>query len=253
MVTEDFRVSLSSIWEHLKQGIPLGLQFSILAIGIIVMQGAVVKFDLTASGEMVASTPAQNGFGAANKLISFLMAPFNGLASAILGFNAQNYGKRDYERIKRGTLQTVLIMLIVSAICIAIGLLLSINGTYQYIFMSTDKISAETIRYGNTFMYVDMAFYAILGFLIVVRSAVQGVFLAGYVLCAGVAELVSRILICAFLPQIVNGGAIDSSASTAAFAAVCFGDPGAWALASLVLLLPLFKYIIGKKYSSWNV
>ena len=104
--------------------------------------------------------------------------------------------------------------------------------------MSTDKISAETIRYGNTFMYVDMAFYAILGFLIVVRSAVQGVFLAGYVLCAGVAELVSRILICAFLPQIVNGGAIDSSASTAAFAAVCFGDPGAWALASLVLLLP---------------
>lgn len=250
---EDFRVSLSSIWEHLKQGIPLGLQFSILAIGIIVMQGAVVKFDLTASGEMVASTPAQNGFGAANKLINFLMAPFNGLASAILGFNAQNYGKRDYERIKRGTLQTVLIMLIVSAICIAIGLLLSINGTYQYIFMSTDKISAETIRYGNTFMYVDMAFYAILGFLIVVRSAVQGVFLAGYVLCAGVAELVSRILICAFLPQIVNGGAIDSSASTAAFAAVCFGDPGAWALASLVLLLPLFKYIIGKKYSSWNV
>ena len=250
---EDFRVSLSSIWEHLKQGIPLGLQFSILAIGIIVMQGAVVKFDLTASGEMVASTPAQNGFGAANKLISFLMAPFNGLASAILGFNAQNYGKRDYERIKRGTLQTVLIMLIVSAICIAIGLLLSINGTYQYIFMSTDKISAETIRYGNTFMYVDMAFYAILGFLIVVRSAVQGVFLTGYVLCAGVAELVSRILICAFLPQIVNGGAIDSSASTAAFAAVCFGDPGAWALASLVLLLPLFKYIIGKKYSSWNV
>ena len=139
-------------------------------------------------------------------------------------------------------------MLIVSAICIAIGLLLSINGTYQYIFMSTDKISAETIRYGNTFMYVDMAFYAILGFLIVVRSAVQGVFLAGYVLCAGVAELVSRILICAFLPQIVNGGAIDSSASTAAFAAVCFGDPGAWVFAVAVLLYPYIKHIIKKDY-----
>ena len=71
--------------ENCKQGVPLGLQFSILAIGIIVMQGAVVKFDLTATGEMVAGTPAQNGFGAANKLINFLMTAYNGLGSGLLG------------------------------------------------------------------------------------------------------------------------------------------------------------------------
>ena len=52
---EDFRAGREDFLMHLKQGIPLGLQFSVLAIGIIVMQGAVVEFDLTESGIMVAA------------------------------------------------------------------------------------------------------------------------------------------------------------------------------------------------------
>lgn len=244
----DFKVSAKEIWEHLKQGVPLGLQFSVLAIGIIVMQGAVVKFDLTASGAMVAGTPAQNGYGAANKLINFLMASYHGLGSAILGYNAQNYGKRDYARIKRGTLQTLVIMLILFAISLAVGLLFSINGTYQYIFMSADKVSVETIRFGNILIYVDILFYAVLGFLIVVRSAVQGISLPTYVLAAGIAELFARIAICAYLPPLINGAPIDSGASSLAFAAVCFGDPGAWICASVILSIPLIRYIIRQKY-----
>ena len=214
---------------HLRQGVPLGLQFSILAVGIIVMQGAMVQFDLTADGSMVAGTPAQNGFGAANKLINFLMAFFNGLGSAILGFNAQNYGAGEYRRIRKGTVQTLLLMLGISVACSLTGFLLSINGSYQYIFLSADKVSEATVRFGNTFLYVDIALYAILGFLIVTRSAVQGICRSGYVLGAGIAELFARILICSFLPATINGAPIDASASTLAFAAMCFGDPGACA------------------------
>ena len=222
------------------------MQFSILAVGIIVMQGAVVKFDITEAGRMLESAPAQNGFGAANKLINFLMAFFNGLASGILGFNAQNLGKNDKKRIRQGTLQSLVIMLVIYAVCLAAGLALSVGGTYQYIFMSADKVTAESIMYGNTYIYIDIILYFVLGFLIVVRSAVQGVCLVGYVLGAGTAELTSRILICSFLPEIVNGAAVNSSASRAAFAAVCFGDPGAWILASAVLLIPFFGYILNK-------
>ena len=58
----------------------LGLQFSVLAIGIIVMQSVIVQFD-TLGGEMV-SNAAQNGFGAANKLNNLLMTPLNGLGAA---------------------------------------------------------------------------------------------------------------------------------------------------------------------------
>ena len=47
-----------------------------------------------------------------------------------------------------------------------------------------------------------------------------------------------------------RGAPIDSGASSLAFAAVCFGDPGAWICASLLLLIPLFRYITGKKYKN---
>ena len=245
---EDFRVGVQDIIQHLRQGIPLGLQFAILSIGIIVMQGAVVQFDLTESGRMVVGTPAQNGFGAANKLISFLMAAYNGLASGILGYNAQNLGKQDYERIRKGTLQALLLMLILFVFCLAAGLLFSLNGAYQYVFMSRDKISEATIRFGNTFLYVDLFLYGVLGFLIVVRSAVQGIGKSAYVLGAGIAELLARGIICAVLPTVINGAPIDSTASHAAFVAVCFGDPGAWIAASSVLLVPLFRNILGKRY-----
>ena len=244
---EDWRVSGSYVSTHIKNGLPLGFQFSILAVGILVMQGSVVKFDLNENGLMVAGTPAQNGFGAANKMINFLLAFYNGLGSAILGFNAQNYGKYRFDRVKKGLKQTWILMLAFFALCFSTAMLLSIGGTYQHIFMSEDKISEASIRFGNTYIYVDFILYFILGFLVVTRSAVQGIFKPGYVLGAGIAELGARILICYFLPAIVNGAPITASASTASFAALCFGDPGAWLAASVVLLFPTFKYILKEK------
>lgn len=245
---EDFRSGLRVLTAHLKQGIPLGLQFSILAVGIIVMQGGVVLFDLEPSGIMAAGTPAQNGFGAASKLINFLMSFFNGLGAAMLGFNAQNYGKGDYENIRRGTLQSLIIMMIIYAACLVCGLLLSIDGAYQYIFMSSEKVSQASIAFGNAYVYIDFGLYCILGFLIVIRSAVQGVGRAGFVLGAGIAELIARVVICAFLPAAVNGAAIDSSASPGAFCALCLADPGAWIAGALVLVVPLVHNIARKEY-----
>ncbi len=61
-----------------------------LAIGIIVMQSVVVKFDMI-DGQMV-SHAAQNGFGAANKFTGSLMTLLNGLGTAMTSFVAQNLG-----------------------------------------------------------------------------------------------------------------------------------------------------------------
>lgn len=245
---EDWRVSGKDVGEHLKQGVPLGLQYSVLAVGIIVMQGALVKFDICADGTMVPGTPAQNGFGAATKLNNFLMSLHNGLSVGMLGYNAQNFGKGEYERIKKGTVQALYIMLIVSAFCFVVGMLCSINGAYQYIFLSPDKINEQTIKFGNTYIYIDFAMYAVLGFLMVTRSAAQGVCRSGYVLGAGIAELVARVAGCAFLPVLVNGGAITASASLASYAALCFGDPLAWLAGSVAVAIPFFRNILRMKY-----
>lgn len=43
---EDWHITGLDLKRHIVQGVPLGLQFSVLAIGIIVMQSVVVKFDM---------------------------------------------------------------------------------------------------------------------------------------------------------------------------------------------------------------
>ena len=242
---QDFRAELSVYAQHLSQGLPMGLQFSVLAIGIIVMQRALVGFDIGPDGIMAAGNPAQNGFGAANKLNNFLMCPMNALSTAIVSFNAQNLGAGRHDRIRRGTVKSLLIGLAMYLILGGAGMLLTIRGAYQYLFMSADKITAATIRYGNLYLYVDLSMYFALMVLFVFRSGVQGVGHAEFTLVAGCAELIARVLICAFLPKLVNGGAIDSSASVGAYIALCFGDPGAWVLAVVSLIYPVTRYLFG--------
>ena len=242
---QDLHAEVCVYAQHLGQGLPMGLQFSVLAIGIIVMQRALVGFDIGQDGIMAAGNPAQNGFGAANKLNNFLMCPMNALSTAIVSFNAQNLGAGRQDRIRRGTVKSLLIGLAMYLILGGAGMLLTIRGAYQYLFMSADKITAATIRYGNLYLYVDLSMYFALMVLFVFRSGVQGVGHAEFTLVAGCAELIARVLICAFLPKLVNGGAIDSSASVGAYIALCFGDPGAWVLAVVSLIYPVTRYLFG--------
>lgn len=244
----DFNFGFKEVKDHIFQGVPLGLQFSVLAIGVIVMQGELVRFDLTSEGLMVAGNPAQNGFGAASKLNNLLMSPYNALGAGIVSFNAQNLGAGEFDRVRRGTVGSTFIALIMYIILAGTGLALTINGAYQYLFLSTDKISSQSVRYGNYYLYVDFICYFLLGVLYVWRSAAQGIGKSGFTLLAGMAELVARVLVCLFLPAAVNGGAINAEASVAAYIALCFADPMAWLGSVLALTYPFVKYIVLKRY-----
>ena len=239
-------IATVSAQRHLIQGIPLGLQFSVLAIGIIVVQSIVVQFDML-NGVMV-SNSAQNGFGAANKINSLLMTPLNGLGSAMTSFTAQNLGAGDTKRIKKGTIQSIIIMLIMAACSILIGLLLTINGTYLYIFLSADKVTAETLRFGNSYLYIDLSLYAFLGFIFVARNCVQGIGKPQFVLGAGAAELVARVAVCLLLPAALAGGVVSAEAPQAAVYGLCVADPFAWMSADAVLCIPFIKNIMRENY-----
>ena len=244
--SEDWKIERHDIVRHLIQGIPLGLQFSVLAIGIIVVQSIVVQFDML-GGAMV-SNAAQNGFGAANKVNSLLMTPLNGLGSAMTSFTAQNLGAGDTKRIKKGTIQSIIIMLIMAACSILIGLLLTINGTYLHIFLSADKVTAETLRFGNSYLYIDLSLYAFLGFIFVARNCVQGIGKPQFVLGAGAAELVARVAVCLLLPAALAGGVVSAEAPQAAVYGLCVADPFAWMSADAVLCIPLIKNIMRENY-----
>ena len=241
---EDWKITGRDILRHLNQGLPLGLQFSVLAIGIIVMQSVVVKFDIL-GGEMV-SHAAQNGFGAANKLNNLLMTPLNGLGAAMTSYTAQNKGAGRPDRIKKGTVQALMMVSALSGLSILLGLWLSVGGSYLKIFLSADKITAETIRYGNTYLYVDLAMYLFLGFIFVVRNCVQGIGESRFILGAGTAELAGRVAVCLVLPALLAGGEVSAAAPRLAFYALCAADPAAWIAADTVLMIPFLRDIMRK-------
>ena len=243
---EDWRVSRADISLHLVRGIPLGLQFSVLAIGIITMQAGVVKFDM--SDGVIVSNAAQNGFGAANKLANLIATPISGLGTAMTSFASQNLGAGKFDRIRRGTVQALGMMTVTALVSVALGLVATIGDRYLYLFLSADKVTAETIRYGNTVLYVNFAMLLFLGFIFVVRNAVQGIGRSGFVLLAGGAELVARVLVCAFLPATFAGGEVSAAAPAIAFYALCAADPCAWIASDLVLLIPFVRNICRMDY-----
>ena len=244
----DFKaVSWKYSGRMLWQSVPLGLQFSVLAFGLIIMTNGVIAFDKAADGSMVQGTPAQLGYSAACKIDNIFMTPLNALGTAMLSFCAQNHGAGKYDRIKKGCRQAIFLSFIVSVLLLCAGLLLSIHGAYQHIFLASGKISARSVRYGNVYLYSVLPFFTFLGILLVLRNAVQGV---GKPLCpflAGIAELIARIVVCLLLPACIAGTSVTASAPIAAFVGLSFADPIAWIAADIPLLIAGLLYIFRKK------
>ena len=243
---EDWAITRHDIGQHAFQGIPLGLQFSVLAIGIIVVQSVVVKFDIL-DGQMV-SNAAQNGFGAANKFTGSLMTLLNGLGTAMTSFVAQNLGAGNFERIRKGARQALVMFAIATAISAALGFLSTIGNFYLHLFLSADKVTADTIRFGNGYMRVDMSLMPFLGGVFLLRNCVQGIGKPQFILGGGIAELVARVLVCLLLPAAVAGGEVSAAAPHAAYLALCLADPMAWFAADLVMVIPFIRNILKMDY-----
>lgn len=240
---EDFHFSFNYILNHFKLGLPLAFQFSVLGIGIIVMQAAVVAFDKTPAGLVVNLTPATNGIGVGYKLNNFLMCIINALGTAMLSYCGQNYGAKKYDRIKKGINQAIIIGLILCGFIILVGFLFTINGFYMHLFLNEDKINDDVIKYGNLYLYTILPFYPTLMVLFIYRNALQGIEKPLWPFLAGIGELVGRVLICMFIPPLINGGVINSTASNLSFIIVCLGDPLAWIFADVIMIPAIIKYI----------
>ena len=228
---------------HLTLGIPLGFQWSILFIGIIIMSAAVIPFDMIDSTSMVAGNPAQVGYGISNKLSAILMGIFSAIGTALLSFISQNKGAKKYDRIRKGFDFSCKLSIILSFFCVTLGLLLTINGAYQYFFLSKESISEASIKYGNAYLYVALPFYIALAFIYIGRNTVQALEKPLFPLLSGVVELIARTLICLFLPTMINHGPINSSASFASYLIICFADPITWFLSNIVVTIPSFVYL----------
>jgi putative MATE family efflux protein len=238
---EDFHLSWGFTKEHLKNGIPLALQFSILSIGLIMMQSSVDAFDINqvlANGQP--AHYAQDGYGAGGKLFGFLMMPYDALGTAMISYTAQNKGAGLVSRLKKGTTQAFIIMFVMYLVVNVIGLCLCINGAYLYIFLSADSIYPQTIFYATSYFYEVLPLSFTLGVLFIARNVVQGLERPLFPFLGGVGELVARYLACTFLPILISP---SNPTSNSAFYGVSAADPLAWFFACIFLVIALVRYV----------
>ena len=214
------------------------VQQSIMNLGILMVQGLVNSF-----GPVVMAA-----FAAAVKIDAFAYMPVQDFGNAFSTYVAQNYGAGQTDRIRKGILQGLVMAAIIGVCSVGLGLLLTIDGAYLHIFLSADKVTADTIRFGNHFLYVDFSMYLLLCFLFVVRNCVQGIQRAPFVLWAGASELIARVAICLTLPALLSGGVVSAQSPELAFYALCAADPLACLAADLVLLVPFFKNMMHMNY-----
>ncbi len=243
----DFKMSLKFMYDHLKLGLPLAFQFSILAIGLITLEKAMVKFDIGNSllyGKEVFN--CKIAYGAAVKFNDFLMCPLSALGTACLSYSGQNYGAKDVKRLKLGLKQALILMFIIYLILVIIGVACSINGNFTELFLSSDNNNERVRFYASTYMIIDSCMYFSLGLLFIGRNYLQGLGKSLYPFLAGICELVGRVVIAEFMPSLVDKA---NPYSDRAYISVCFSDSLAWIFAFLVLMIGIYIYIIkGKSF-----
>lgn len=208
-----------SITELLQMGLPTGLQFSITAIGSMVMQSA----NNGLGGDYVSA------FTAGAKLKQFTMCPFDAIATSVSVFCSQNYGAGKIDRIHKGLRQGIAVGV---GYGLFAGLILIFAGRpLSMIFVSKDAsgVLDASAKYLRCMGY----FYWSLGILNVTRMVTQGLGHSGRAFFSGVMEMIAR--------TIVSLGFVE----TFGYTAICFADQTAW-IAACCYIAPTCLYCLKK-------
>ena len=206
-------------------GFPMGLQFSITAIGSMVMQSA-----NNGLGSVYVSA-----FTAASRLKMFAMCPFDALATAVSTFCSQNYGAKKLDRIKQGLWQGTTVGVFYG---IAVGIILIFFGRELSMIFVTGGEDAVLDASGQLLHYSGY-FYWALGILNVVRLCTQGLGYSGRAIFSGVVEMIARIVVSVWFVPVFG------------FMAICFADQAAWVTA-VMYILPTCIYCVKKIEKEFN-
>lgn len=197
----------------LFSGLPMALQYSITAIGSVLVQTSVNGLGT----DIVASITA------AHKVQSFVHLPFSTLGVTVSTWCGQNIGAGKYDRVKSGFWGG---MFLAVAYSIGIGVIIFFLGEYvSLIFINRNDPRLELLlSYVRTYLRRNSVLYIPLGVLTVCRFSLQGLERGVTAMFAGVFEMVAR--------AIVALGFVDKYG----FDAACYADPCAWFAACLLLV-----------------
>lgn len=202
-----------------NMGIPMGLQYSITAIGSVILQTAVN----TLGSAAVASTAA------AAKIGMFFCCPFDAMGSTMATYAGQNVGAGKLGRVSQGIKSTSILGLVYSVL--AFGALALFGPTIALLFV--DSSETAILQNVSWFLNINSAFFFPLALVNIIRFTIQGLGFSKFAVLAGVCEMGARSIVgMGFVP--VFG-----------YVAACFASPVAWVCAD-IFLVPAYFYVMKK-------
>ena len=215
---EDRKLSLPLSRHMLGVGLPMGIQFSITAIGSVMVQWAVNGLGVDAVAAI----------SAAVKLHMFFACVFDALASTMATFAGQNIGARKLDRVRQGLRAAAVIGGIYSVIALAV---MTLFGDRLLTLFVDGSENAAVIELGYQYLKITASFYILLLFVNIFRLCIQGMGFTLVAMFAGLFEMLARTAV-ALLAVPAFG-----------FTGACFANPAAWVLADM-FLIPCYFHLI---------
>lgn len=216
----ELKFELQKAVRLISVGIPMALQFSITAIGSIILQSAVNSLGTSA----VASVTA------ASKIQTVAVGPMESLGITMATYCGQNRGAGKYTRIRVGIRQSLIMSMIY---CVTAAVVLSfLGGAITTLFVSSEQTSPEELKeiisLSVKYLRLNAVFYPVLGVLFILRNALQGMGYSVLPMMAGVSELAARTLV------------VFGFVSSYGYMAACLASPVAWIFADVLLVSVYF-------------
>lgn len=214
---EDRKTDRAIISNHIRVGIPMAFQFSVNAVGTIILQSAINKF-----GEIYIAS-----YTAAQKTEQIITQVAISAGVTTANYVGQNYGAAKYDRIRSGVWKW--------ALCITISAIMSMG----VILLFGRPLSSLFIKDGNE-QILDLAqmylgtttkFYIPLFMILVFRNALQAMGKTMVPLLASFLELVGRSAVAFTLPDYIG------------YKGICYAGPVAWVAASVPLIVTFMIYM----------
>lgn len=174
----DWTVDLAFAWQHLRLGLPMAMQFTIISLGILVIQSVCNTF----GPETIA------GFVSATRIEQLALQPMISFGIAMAVYSAQNYGARNYRRIRQGVRQCSLVSL---AFCL-LAMAAMLGYGRELISLFTEEQDALLLDQATLYLKTSVPFYLFLGQIFVYRNALQGMGISSVPLISSIIELAVR-------------------------------------------------------------
>ena len=169
----------------LGQGISMGLMFSVVSIGTLILQTSI-----NALGSTIISAQTS-----ARRIMIFALLPIIAMNATVTTFTSQNFGARQYRRIVEGLRQAMAIA-ITWSIFISIVLFFASPYLNELVTGSNDE---ELIYQASLYLKISSAFYPILSVLVILRNALQGLGQKMMPLVSSIIEMLGKILFVIFI------------------------------------------------------